>query len=484
MNTARTQLQKITLLASPLILVLAMNGFAQEITLDASGDGTGQTNDEVHAHKVIDQYDKNRDGQLTASEWGEMSNTVRFTTGLSQRIEFLNPFLDVETADGNRDGKITVQEYASWMQSLPYITAHVFGPRVDSFVRRIMSFDRNRDGKLSRDEASGKALFSSGVQHVGSRLSDGVPTRVDFDQADQDRDGIATKDELAAAIMKATVVGKGHEIENMRLEGKAPAPRYQHDSNIIISWSKNNDELRGFSKNSGEWTPLEIPKQAWINPITIKNAAVVQVDNTMVAYSGITGTWDVLQLSNGNNFSLDASDEALFEITDSGRLYIFAAANGKWTSPDDPNLGRSNQLSVDEKEWATRRSDAVSRWNESGVSGAIQLESHNPLVSKEQIDEQLRELTKQYRKDNLPPAQLRSEISKAVAGSFDQRQAYQKAEAARMQQKLKSIQAAITKRETLRERIIARRVDELLDLDQGPESPGTPSPGTLSPASP
>ena len=108
MNTARTQLQKITLLASPLILVLAMNGFAQEITLDASGDGTGQTNDEVHAHKVIDQYDKNRDGQLTASEWGEMSNEVPFYT---------NSFPDVETADGNRDGKITVQEYASWMQS-------------------------------------------------------------------------------------------------------------------------------------------------------------------------------------------------------------------------------------------------------------------------------------------------------------------------------------------------------------------------------
>ena len=110
MNTARTQLQKITLLASPLILVLAMNGFAQEITLDASGDGTGQTNDEVHAHKVIDQYDKNRDGHLTASEWGEMSSAHRGSP-------ILRTSRDVETADGNRDGKITVQEYASWMQS-------------------------------------------------------------------------------------------------------------------------------------------------------------------------------------------------------------------------------------------------------------------------------------------------------------------------------------------------------------------------------
>lgn len=38
-----------------------------------------------------------------------------------------------------------------------------------------------------------------------------------------------------------------------------------------------------------------------------------------------------------------------------------------------------------------------------------------------------------------------------------------------MQQKLKSIQTAITKRETLCERIIARRVEQVLNLDQGAE---------------
>lgn len=361
MNSARPQLQKITLLAVPFILVLAIPGFAQEITSDASGDVTGKTNDEVRALHLIYQYDKNRDGQLTASEWGEISDL----------------YPDVDTADGNRDGKITAQECASWMQSLSYI----------------------------------KAAYA----YEGPLL-------------DESR------------------------IENIRLLGKAPAPRYRHDRNIIISWSKNNDELRGFSKNSGEWTPLEIPKQDWINPITINDAAVVQVDNTLAAYSGITGTWDVLQLTNAIEFSMNAGDPAVIEITDDGKLYIFAAANGKWTSPDDPDLGRSNQSS----------GLKVDPWVRESLE----------LIEGYSLGANFRDAQED---------QLRLRISKAVSASFDKRQAYQKSEVARMQQKLKSIQAAITKRETLREQIIARRVDELLDLKPAsavPESPATPSPAS------
>ncbi len=48
--------------------------------------------------RIIDRYDKNKDGQLTASEWGKM-------------------LMSPAAADGDRNGKITVQEYANWMQS-------------------------------------------------------------------------------------------------------------------------------------------------------------------------------------------------------------------------------------------------------------------------------------------------------------------------------------------------------------------------------
>ena len=48
--------------------------------------------------RIIDRYDKNKDGQLTASEWGKM-------------------LMSPAAADADRNGKITVQEYALWMQS-------------------------------------------------------------------------------------------------------------------------------------------------------------------------------------------------------------------------------------------------------------------------------------------------------------------------------------------------------------------------------
>ncbi len=51
---------------------------------------------------------------------------------------------------------------------------------VDSIVNRMMAFDKNKDGKLSRDEITDQRLL---------RL---------FDRADADKDGVVTKEELIA----------------------------------------------------------------------------------------------------------------------------------------------------------------------------------------------------------------------------------------------------------------------------------------------
>jgi hypothetical protein len=50
----------------------------------------------------------------------------------------------------------------------------------DSVVSRMMAFDKNKDGKLSRDEITDRRLL---------RL---------FDRADKDKDGVVTKEELSA----------------------------------------------------------------------------------------------------------------------------------------------------------------------------------------------------------------------------------------------------------------------------------------------
>jgi hypothetical protein len=55
---------------------------------------------------------------------------------------------------------------------------------VDDFVARMMAFDKNMDGKLTRDEVTDKRLL---------RL---------FDQADTNKDGVVTREELTALATK------------------------------------------------------------------------------------------------------------------------------------------------------------------------------------------------------------------------------------------------------------------------------------------
>ena len=51
-----------------------------------------------YAKRIVDRYDKNKDGKLTASEWKTM-------------------LMSPAAADADRDGTITINEYALWMQS-------------------------------------------------------------------------------------------------------------------------------------------------------------------------------------------------------------------------------------------------------------------------------------------------------------------------------------------------------------------------------
>src|SRR5437016_5576343 len=55
---------------------------------------------------------------------------------------------------------------------------------VDAFVAKMMAFDKNKDGKLTRDEITDERLL---------RL---------FDQADTNKDGVVTKEELTALATK------------------------------------------------------------------------------------------------------------------------------------------------------------------------------------------------------------------------------------------------------------------------------------------
>lgn len=58
------------------------------------------------------------------------------------------------------------------------------GGDVEAFVARMMAFDTNKDGKLTRDEITDERLLAL------------------FDRADANKDGVVTRDELVALFMK------------------------------------------------------------------------------------------------------------------------------------------------------------------------------------------------------------------------------------------------------------------------------------------
>lgn len=247
-----------------------------------------------------------------------------------------------------------------------------------------------------------------------------------------------------------------------------PAERLIQSKNIMISWSKDNDELRGFSQKTGEWTNLKIEKQEKLDPTVGSDVAAVRVGDTMAAYSGTTGTWDVLKLSK------DSPAEPVIhathvQTTDNDYLYTFAASKGKWTSPNDPEFRPSTS------EYRVPYGVVTPDLGSSPFGGPPEKKTEYdteyrpypiPLpvpVPEKSFDTVARKLAQRFRSEGVDKAEARKALTKVVASAFEQRQKQQTTEADRLAEKLKQIRDSIEKRNSLRDKIIERRVDELLD---------------------
>ncbi|HUG18316.1 MAG TPA: hypothetical protein VMM56_05025 [Planctomycetaceae bacterium] len=239
--------------------------------------------------------------------------------------------------------------------------------------------------------------------------------------------------------------------------GSEENQRLIQGQNIMISWSKENDELRGFSQKSGEWTNLKIEPQTSLDPTVGTDVAAVRVGDMMAAYSGTTGTWGVLKLSEGSK-AIAIVGTNVVQTTDNDYLYTFAASKGKWTSPNDPKFHPAKWSGYGNEYGSELGGVAPMSEYGSTRSGMISSDS-----KAKRFDQTALNLARQFRGKSLDDPEARAQLSQAVANAFDQRQAHQKIEAKRLQEKLKLIQDAIERRESLRERIIQRRVDELLD---------------------
>ncbi len=218
---------------------------------------------------------------------------------------------------------------------------------------------------------------------------------------------------------------------------------------LMISWSKNNDQLRGFSVTTGHWTPLNIKKQKIIVPVVGDGVAAVRVGSSMAAYSPKTGTWDVLKLSKESK-AVPVVHTRLVTVNDNGFLYTFSADSARWTSPDDPRMQRPGP-------------------SVGGPGPGVRSQSPKPL------DPEAISIVSEYRDGKLTKGVAIAAVRRAVFEEFDRRQTAQTRQAAKLRKKLEQLEAAIKQRERNRKMIVDRRVQQLLN-PAGSNSQTTPVP--------
>jgi hypothetical protein len=290
----------------------------------------------------------------------------------------------------------------------------------------------------------------------------------------------------------------------------------------MITWSENNDEVRGFSNSKGDWEVLKIVKQDVIIPVVGDEVAAVRIGDSMAAFSATKAQWDVIKLSEGSK-AVPSVFKGHVTVEDNGHLYTFAEGKGRWTSPTDPELqpatkllsGIGRQIPFDREafdQWlhtlplykgrgiqltfqanvvtahTTRQSwmKEVLAWVESS-HGATEssgrelsaLGRSEPSIG--QIESDISTLREEFNKVELAVGDgikkidsakdgkedRQRELRKLVEQSFDLRQELQRLEAQRMKLKLQLIEANLDAREKAREAIIERRVQQLVDFPGG-----------------
>ncbi len=310
------------------------------------------------------------------------------------------------------------------------------------------------------------------------------------------------------------------------------SPREVQAEGIIITWSETNDELRGFSQKLGEWEVLKIDPQKLnpnqiIIPIVAANVAAVRIGDSVAAFSGEKGWWDVVDLAKGAGSESAAYPHvspSLVKVEDNGHLYTFSANKGEWTSPTDPELQPATfeySFKREEVEDGIGQFDAwlkqlpqhegrrvslhvrgqfsvlITTTRQSTMKVARQKVEEfwcprkpvakeatpvpEPKRSSAEIDTQITKLREDLAKlestvqggagqlsnPNVDQDQQSRELRKLVEQSFDLRQQLQELEAQRLRLKLQQVENNLAVRAKSKDAMVTRRMEELRRPDSG-----------------
>lgn len=302
----------------------------------------------------------------------------------------------------------------------------------------------------------------------------------------------------------------------------ASKERVVAEGNIVIAWSENMDELRGFSTKIGDWEVLKVPAQKRIVPSISTLVGVVELEGAIAGFSASRGCWDIIELPGGVHAEAFVHPNML-TVQTPDHLYTFAAEKGQWTSPTDPELQplyeeitlsnsaktpfgqfqkwleslpkhqargmrltntsdlRGVILYAERQSLMNLAKQKLAEWGYTGDGSTAQLSSgdlaptlkskssnaSSSAVSVDVLRVELENLEAKIvdqlrnRDDSQDSTAKLAELRPQAEKAFDLRQQVLRLEAQRLQAKLKSIEESLQARENNRDDLVSKRLKEL-----------------------
>ena len=232
-----------------------------------------------------------------------------------------------------------------------------------------------------------------------------------------------------------------------RPTGPNRTPKYTSSGKIMVTWSEKGDAAWGFSKTTGNWTKQEIrpASKNELAPTVGDSVASLRIGQTVYAYSGPTGRWDILRLAVDQKPRVQVHLDMVL-VTDGQTIYTFPGATGRWSSPDSPTPETSAEAPPERLDHLAQRLQ--------------QLEERSLDLAR-----LFRQLKSVKNVDQQQLSELKGQLRKTVSEAFRVRQELQQAELEALRARLVRVQQLIETREGIEKKIIDRRVEELINRE-------------------
>ncbi|MEZ6031922.1 MAG: hypothetical protein R3C17_02440 [Planctomycetaceae bacterium] len=253
---------------------------------------------------------------------------------------------------------------------------------------------------------------------------------------------------------------ESHRREVQRLDKQRPVA----SESFFLTWSDAHDELQGFSRKTGKTTKLKIKPRDLFYFLKTADAVVVNLGHTVAGYSSVTESWDELALEGAETIV----------VISGGKLYLqgpphhyeFSATVGKWISPTDTEIDEKRALPPDAQQLESISQDALAHPSPAHAERKIAVSTYNAAQhSSRQAALDYRAEAAQEAPDPTALADLREKLTAAVKAAFEAQMNLQQVRIQIAQQDLAEVVAKHQRRQSLADKIIERRIADLINGD-------------------